>query len=65
MNERIKELAVQARIHMCSEPRLQEFAQLVIDMCCGELLEMHEKVNGDHNYYKHAAVELKRKFRNE
>ena len=30
MNDRLKELAKQARIHMISEPRLQEFAELII-----------------------------------
>ena len=30
MNERIYELAVQAKIQMVSEPRLQEFAELII-----------------------------------
>lgn len=33
MNERIKELAVQAKIQMVSEPRLQEFAELIIKEC--------------------------------
>ena len=32
-NERIKELAVLARIQMVSEPRLQEFAELIIAEC--------------------------------
>ena len=33
MNERIKELAVDAKIQMVSEPRLQEFADLIIQDC--------------------------------
>jgi hypothetical protein len=33
MNERIYELAVQAKIQMVSEPRLQEFAELIIKQC--------------------------------
>lgn len=33
MNEKIKELAIQAKIQMVSEPRLQEFAQLIIAEC--------------------------------
>jgi hypothetical protein len=30
MNDRIRELAVQARIQMVSEPRLQEFSELIV-----------------------------------
>jgi hypothetical protein len=33
MNERIYELAVQAKIQMVSEPRLQEFAELIVKEC--------------------------------
>ena len=33
MNEKIKELAVEAKIQMVSEPRLQEFAGLIIQEC--------------------------------
>ena len=35
MNERIKELAAQAKLHMVSEPRMQEFAELIIQECIG------------------------------
>jgi hypothetical protein len=42
---------------------LENFAELVVDVCCAELLFMDERVNGNHNYYKHAAIELKRRFR--
>jgi hypothetical protein len=33
MNELVKQLAVQAKIQMVSEPRLQEFAELVAREC--------------------------------
>ena len=33
MNERIQELAIKARIHMVSEPRLVEFAELIVREC--------------------------------
>lgn len=33
MSAKIKELAIQAKLQMVSEPRLQEFAQLVIAEC--------------------------------
>lgn len=33
MNEKLKELAVQAKIQMVSEPRLNNFAELIIAEC--------------------------------
>lgn len=33
MNERIYEIAVKAKIQMVSEPRLQEFAELIVAEC--------------------------------
>lgn len=39
MNERIKELATQARIQMCSDERLQEFAELIIRECASLTLD--------------------------
>lgn len=30
---KVKELAAQAKLHMVSEPRLQDFAQLIINEC--------------------------------
>ena len=33
MNEHLKELAIKAKIQMVSEPRLQEFAELIINEC--------------------------------
>ena len=41
MNERIKELAVQAKIQMVSEPRLQEFAELIIKDMSNELFVVY------------------------
>lgn len=41
MNPRIEELAVQARIQMVSEPRLQEFADLVVQDCIQVIKTMH------------------------
>lgn len=72
MNSRLKELAIEANL-IASEPngfdptRLsisqQKFAELIIDECCVKLLDMDGKANGNHNYYKHAAIELKRHFK--
>ena len=73
MNERIRELAEQAGLRFTQlmsnpmvpvvdgkETDLEKFAELIVDECCLKLLDMDEKTNGRHNYYKHAALELKR-----
>ncbi len=41
---------------------LERLANLVLNECCLKLLDMDEKTNGNHNYYKHAALEIKRHF---
>ena len=42
--------------------QLQQVAELIVRESCYKLMEMHEKVNGDHNYYHHASVQLKQHF---
>lgn len=42
--------------------RLHQVAELIVQESCYKLMEMHEKVNGDHNYYHHASVQLKQHF---
>jgi hypothetical protein len=69
MNERIKQLAARSNFgHMENgevvyDHRLEKFAELIVDDCCVKLLDMDSRANGNHNYYKHAAIELKRYFR--
>ena len=41
----------------------KKFAELIVDECCLKLLDMDEKTKGNHNYYKHAALEVKKTFR--
>jgi hypothetical protein len=41
------------------EECLEKFAELIVDECCAKLLDMDSKANGNHNYYKHAALEIK------
>jgi len=77
MNKLIKELALDAGLlnYVDNEtPReyfihghadleeVQKFAELIVQESCYKLMEMHENVNGDHNYYHHASVQLKRHF---
>ena len=47
MNERLKELAKQARIQMVSEPRLEEFAGLIIKECVKQHPEWWADANAD------------------
>ena len=70
MNERIKQLAelsktpktmmVDGVLQSVVTIDAERFAKLIVDECCLKLLDMDEKTNGRHNYYKHAALELKR-----
>jgi hypothetical protein len=39
-----------------------KFAELIVDECCLKLLDMDEKTKGSHNYYKHAAIQVKQHF---
>ena len=47
------------------EQELKKFAELIVDECCLKLLDMDEKTKGHNNYYKHAALEIKKHFRGE
>jgi hypothetical protein len=40
----------------------QTFAELIVGECCLKLLDMDEKTKGNHNYYRHAAIEIKKHF---
>ena len=42
------------------EERIQEARQAELDACCDLLEGMHAASTGNHNYYLHAAVELRR-----
>jgi len=72
MNERIKQFA-----ELSKRPKTilvdglmqsvllidpEKFADLVVDECILKLLDMDENAKGNHNYYKHAALEVKRHF---
>lgn len=40
----------------------QEGWEACLDECCSILLEMHDHAKGNHNFYLHASLELKRKI---
>lgn len=43
MNEKLKEIAEKAKIQMVSEPRLQEFAELIIEECINAVQTVDRK----------------------
>lgn len=69
MNELIKQLEKQAYTEVMHERGgtymafdIEKFVELIIAECCLKLLSMDEKTKGNHNYYKHAALEVKKHF---
>ena len=42
---------------------IHAFAQLIVDECATKLYNMDDNVQGNHNYYKHAALEVLRHFK--
>ena len=47
------------------QDKLEKFAELIVDECCLKLVNMDEKTKGNHNYYKHAAIQIKKHFGSE
>ena len=66
MNDRIRVLAKQAGlIEYSTDSKLQnaeKFAELIVRECAAILIMMDDAVNGNHNYYRHAAVQIKEHF---
>ena len=66
MNARIRVLAKQAGlIEYSTDSKLQnaeKFAELIVQECVAKLFAMDDAVNGNHNYYRHAAVQIKQHF---
>ena len=40
----------------------EKFAELIVQDCYQRLLDMDQQVKGSHNYYKHAAIQIKLHF---
>jgi|LauGreDrversion4_2_1035121.scaffolds.fasta_scaffold610232_2 hypothetical protein len=50
MNEKLRELAVKAQVEHCiSHVRLKEFAELIVNECCDQLLKEDIR-HGGHGY---------------
>jgi len=69
MNERIQELAEQARQYAEDKQNdplkiytldcfNKKFAELIVAECASRLVDMDQQVKGQHNYYKHASIQV-------
>jgi len=37
---------------------MQKFAELIVRECTNRLVDMDQQVKGQHNYYKHASIQV-------
>lgn len=44
------------------DKELETLCDYIVDECCLKLLDMDEKTKGQHNYYKHASLEILKHF---
>ena len=66
MNEQIREFAEQSRKKPMGDswcytnPREfeQKFAELIVRECASRLVNMDQQVKGQHNYYRHASLQV-------
>jgi hypothetical protein len=65
MNELIQKLAEEAGFR--SNPDIYDrnqsfdipkFAELIVKECANRLVDMDQQVKGQHNYYKHASIQV-------
>jgi len=40
------------------EQDLAKFAELIVRECASRLVDMDQQVKGQHNYYKHASIQV-------
>jgi len=63
MNERTRELLLQATT-LRGPPFIrfkvdqEKFAELIVRECASRLVDMDQQVKGQHNYYKHASIQV-------
>lgn len=62
MNERTKELAIQAKIQMVSEPRLDEFAKLIVQECIDIISPYTVRMERAGEEHLHPILEIKKRF---
>ena len=72
MNKRFKELALQCgawnqvydqkRFMIDKHFDIEKFADSIVADCYQRLIDMDQQVKGSHNYYKHAAIQIRLHF---
>jgi len=66
MNERIKECFEQAGTDVSGKwmsiDNATKFAELIVQDCYQKLIDMDQQVKASHNYYKHAAIQIRLHF---
>jgi len=72
MNEKFKQLALEAKMgtadfdagsyYVATPDRMQLFAESIVQDCYQKLIDMDQQVKATHNYYKHAAIQIKLHF---
>ena len=72
MNKRFKELALQCgawnqvydqkRFMIDKHFDIEKFADRIVADCYQKLIDMDQQVKGSHNYYKHAAIQIRLHF---
>ena len=65
MNKRIRELAEQATTYHnggvgtgIESFDKEKFAELIVRECASRLVDMDQQVKGQHNYYRHASLQV-------
>jgi hypothetical protein len=70
MNEQIEQLALQAGFNLHNDVidghdfkhEIEKLAELLVVDCCQKLIDMDQQVKGSHNYYRHAAIQIRLHF---
>lgn len=69
MNDVLKELVKQSTTYykggLGTEIEIfdkAKFAELIVENCYQKLIYLHQQVEGFHNHYKYAAIQIKRHF---
>ena len=66
MNEQIQQLALRAGFNLHNDlmdghsfhHEIEKFAQLIVKECASRLVDMDQQVKGQHNYYRHASLQV-------
>ena len=70
MTEQIEQLALRAGFNLHNDVidghnfkhEIEKFSELLVADCCQKLIDMDQQVKGSHNYYRHAAIQIRLHF---